>query len=124
MVLNNQEATIIVTKYIEIVNSFLNNQSNEFQNYFDYSVSQIFFIIGKYNLVNELNLMISNEKLIEYYKYVNLFYYAMIAGVHFKNQEIVDILTKSKNMSVESYQQIVNNLMKHNDREFTKLAQL
>ena len=126
MNLSKDQSTNIVYNYIKLVNLFLNKQSNDFQRYVDYSVVQIISIIGKYNLVNELKEMLNNDKLINYYKDINLFHSAMFAAVYYNNNEIIDILANANvlNITIDDYKTIINNSIQCTDRDISDLKEL
>lgn len=124
MTLSKEEACKIVNDYIKLLDNFFNNLSRDFQNYTLYSINEIMFIIGKYNLVIELKYFINNIALEKYYEYINLFYFTMLAAVHYKNTEIIDVLVKFKNIDVNNYEIIYKNQMRRFDRELLNMMKL
>jgi hypothetical protein len=124
MTLSKEEACKIVNDYIKLLDDFFNNLSRDFQNYTLYSINEIMFIIGKYNLIIELEYFINNIALEKYYEYINLFYFTMLAAVHYKNTEIIDVLVKFKNIDVNNYEIIYKNQMKRFDRELINMMKL
>lgn len=126
MTLINNQPINTVNTYIKLVNMFLNKQSNDFQEYNNYSVIQIFSIIGKYNLVDQLKEMLNNNKLIDYYKYINLFHSTMFAAVYYNNNEIIDILANANvlNITIDDYKTIIDNSTKCYNNDITELKEL
>jgi hypothetical protein len=48
----------------------------------------------------------------------------MLAAVHYKNTEIIDVLVKFKNIDVNNYEIIYKNQMKRFDRELINMMKL
>lgn len=124
MHLTSETANNVVNDYFNTMEKFFNGEIKSFIDKNQYSVNEIFFIIGKYNLIDQIKKCLTNIKLINYYEYVNLFYYAMIAGIYYKNDDIINIMVSNNFFCDENFKNVVEQLIKHNDREFIYLQTL
>jgi hypothetical protein len=112
-----------VTDYLHHITAFLNNECEKRSD--DLQVTHVFFLIGKFNLLEHLETCLNHTKLIDYYKYVNLFYYTILAGIFYNQQDVLDlIMEKQPGIEMDEYKKSIAMLMKHRDREFLELLSL
>ena len=70
-----------------------------------YSINQIMFLIGIYNLEKLLDQIISFRELHNYYKQLNLYYYCMLGAIYADNELMISKLEKL-GLDVEIYRSI------------------
>lgn len=124
MTLSKNEAHYIVKNYILLINDFLEKKSNNFQNYAEFNIIQIMYLIGKFNFIEELNIIIQNTYIKKYFEYLNIFYYTMISCIHHNNYNMMDILKETIFMDIDEYTIIYKNLIKKHNKELIELNEL
>jgi hypothetical protein len=110
MKLSNEEAYNIVYNYILLIN---NSQENvDYKKIYNYNIIEIFFMIGKYNLVELLKLLIKDKSILKSYENYNLLNYTMISATYYRKNDILEIL-KSEGYDIFDYETMVNNMIIH-----------
>lgn len=118
-----ESALLIVKEYIESANNFFDNKSTNFIINNKYSINDILFLIGSYDLNNELMIFLDFKNIINYYKYINIFHYAMIGAIYKNNSNIIIQLEKyglNKTKYINIYKQYISKP----DSEFINLLSL
>jgi hypothetical protein len=91
MLKNRSEIDLIIIEYLKNAGDFLEGKTNNYIIKNNYSISEIMFMIGVYNYTQHLDTILNFNKLLDYYKYSNIFYYAMIGAIY------QDIISKNNN---------------------------
>lgn len=92
--LSKDNAIIIVDKYINELNQFLDTSDYNILFKIKEDISYIMALIGYYNLTEQLNTIYNNPKIQGYYNYINIYFNTILMAVFKKNDDILDILIK------------------------------
>ena len=132
MLTNTLKCHKIVTEYLQIAEDFFEGKSNDFIMNNKYSISEIMFMVGVFNLTDLLDKFINFEKLLKYYSSHNIFYFAMIGAIYQKHIKCddsditnikTDIVTKLTNLGLDYniYKDILKSNIKTNNKELFDL---
>jgi len=114
--ISHSEAVIIVNDYINQMIKFLSVTDRDYMIMMNlqYGIDEIMFIIGYYNLTDELKKIQQNTQIQNYYSVVNIYYNTIIAAIHKNNKEIYDILNidNTKNLFFENQTNSVPSICK------------
>jgi len=125
--ISHSEAVIIVNDYINQMIKFLSVTDRDYMIMMNlqYGIDEIMFIIGYYNLTDELKKIQQNTQIQNYYSVVNIYYNTIIAAIHKNNKEIYDILNID-NTKYKDYNDILKSYKSRNkiNNDFYKYLNL